>query len=185
MIDLGLRQTFWVTLKQKGLGLSCWVINPFPQVPSPARRSSTTTRGRHTWPWGRTCGSPNSSAVPPDHPTASLAPCWAAVHLEETQQAEGTHAAQEMLFPSLSVPGQPWGWTDASACWLFNAISISKALSEKQWSVFKELFSWLQALTCPETLAEIGEACVFRLCKSESCLILPWSPASQALSLVY
>ena len=79
-------------------------------------------------PQGRARGSANSSAVPPVHPSASLTPCW----------AMGTHAAQEMLFPSLSVLGKKKGWTEASACWLINAISVSKASPGNQYSVFKK-----------------------------------------------
>ena len=73
--------------------------------------------------------------IPPLHwHHTGLLPTW-----KRPSQAMGTHATQEMLFPSLSVPGKQWGWTDASAYWLINAINISKASSENQYSVFKEL----------------------------------------------
>lgn len=124
----------------------------------------------HTWSQSRRCGGPNSSAMPQDHPSTSLASCctlptWKRpAGLWAPTQFKPQH--QEMLFPSLSVSRKRWGWTDNPNCRVINAISISKESLKANTQSLKN-FCRLQAFACPETLAEIREACVFTLCKAQ------------------
>lgn len=127
--------------------------------------------GLHTWSQSRRCGGPNSSALPQDCPTTSLVPCCTAAYLEETQLGYGTHAVQT------TTPGNVLSITlclreEMGMNWLLQLAGWSMSLAFQKESLKTNAqslknFCWLQALTHPETLAEICEACVFTLCESE------------------
>lgn len=133
MLDLGRWQTFESTSEKN----SCWLVSPFLQVPfSDSSSSIACTPGHRAGDGGS-----NSSALPQDHPTTSLAPCCTAAHLEETQLGYGClcsldHTRKYSFHPS--VPGKRWGWVDTPACRVINAVSISKEWLRNQYSVFNE-----------------------------------------------
>lgn len=123
--------------------------------------------GLHTWSQSRRCGGPNSSALPQYRLTTSLAPCCTAAPLEETQLGYGTHAVQT------TTPGNVLSITvclreEMGMNWLLQLAGWSMSLAFQKESLKTNAqslknFCWLQALTRPETLAEICEACVHTL----------------------
>lgn len=117
---------------------------------------------------GKDVWSTISSAVPLEHLTllwhhTMLLPSW-----KRPVWAMGTHAAQQTVFTSLFVPGKEW-W-GLMVCWLINTISISKASSENQYPVFKEVLLPISAFRMSRVTGRNQR--VITLCKSKNCCIL-------------
>lgn len=65
--------------------------------------------------------------------------CWAVGHLEETQPGCGCPCCPRNAIFFTLRPREAMGMVWCFSFWLFNCISISKASSENQYSVFKEV----------------------------------------------